>query len=207
MRKLGRMWKFYLGPVLTIPLVMLPWMLKKPWNRLTLLTCGLLLVALLLTTWATARYAAPITALVFVLILQAMRYLRLWGWRHRPTGRFIVRAIPILYIASFIVSFVPLFQIDPANAWSLQRAQTIEQLKADGRRHLVIVRYGLKHSPHSEWVYNEADIDGANVVWAREMDTAQNRKLLEYFKDRCVWLLEADMEEPKLVPYVIGSSP
>ena len=49
-KKLGRVWKFYLGPVLTIPLVMLPRMLKNRWNRLTLLTCGLLLLALQLTT-------------------------------------------------------------------------------------------------------------------------------------------------------------
>ena len=49
------------------------------------------------------------------------------------------------------------------------------------------MRYGSQL--YREWVYNEANIDGAKVVWAREMDTAHNRKLLEYFADRCVWLL------------------
>jgi hypothetical protein len=39
------------------------------------------------------------------------------------------------------------------------------------------------------------------VVWAREMDAAHNRKLLEYFKDRQVWLVEEDHVPPKLVPY------
>jgi hypothetical protein len=73
----------------------------------------------------------------------------------------------------------------------------------------VIVRYGPLHNVHREWVYNAADIDGAKVVWAREMDTAQNRKILEYFKDRQVWLLEVDEVDvpPKLVPYPIELRP
>jgi hypothetical protein len=142
-----------------------------------------------------------------MLVLQGMRHLHLWQWRGRSTGRVIVRAIPLLFMISFMLLFAQTVQINPAHAWSLQRAHILEQLKADDGRHLVIVRYGSKHVPHSEWVYNEADIDGAKVVWAREMDAAQNGKLLEYFQDRCVWLLEADTEEPKLVPYRVGSGP
>jgi hypothetical protein len=58
-------------------------------------------------------------------------------------------------------------------------------------------------------VYNAADIDNAQVVWAREMDMVQNRKLLEYFKDRHVWLAEVDNNamSPKLVPYPRESRP
>jgi hypothetical protein len=54
---------------------------------------------------------------------------------------------------------------------------------------------------HQEWVFNEADIDRAKIVWAREMDVEQNRRLLEYFKDRRVWLLKAETWSPALVPY------
>jgi len=77
----------------------------------------------------------------------------------------------------------------------------------------VIVRYGPKFSKFSpskeeEWVYNEAEIDGAKVVWAREMDATQNRKLLEYFTDRQLWLLEVngDQSPLKLLPYPAGSA-
>jgi hypothetical protein len=76
----------------------------------------------------------------------------------------------------------------------------------------VIVRYGTLDIPYErgyrEWVYNEADIEGAKVVWAREMDTGQNRKLLEYFKDREVWVVEVDQYDspPKLVPYPVIAS-
>jgi hypothetical protein len=47
-------------------------------------------------------------------------------------------------------------------------------------------------------VYNDADIDHSRVVWARDMDSAENQQLLDYFKDRKGWLLEADEEPPRL---------
>jgi len=52
-------------------------------------------------------------------------------------------------------------------------------------------------------VYNDADIDGAKVVWAREMDTTQNKKLFEYFNGRHVWLVEVDRDdhEPRMTRY------
>jgi hypothetical protein len=41
-------------------------------------------------------------------------------------------------------------------------------------------------------VYNNADIDAAPVVWAREMDPENNANLIRYFHDRQVWLFEPD---------------
>jgi hypothetical protein len=100
-----------------------------------------------------------------------------------------------------------------SSGWGSDRARILAELEQDGKRHLVLVRYGSLDVPYErgyrEWVYNEADIDGAKVVWAREMDTAQNRKLLEYFNDRSVWLVEVDQYDspPKLMPYSLDSVP
>ena len=52
------------------------------------------------------------------------------------------------------------------------------------------MRYRPDHEILEEWVYNDADIDGAKVVWARDMGTAKNQELLDYYKDRRVWLVE-----------------
>jgi hypothetical protein len=38
-------------------------------------------------------------------------------------------------------------------------------------------------------------------VWARDMDEKSNQELLQYFKNRNVWLLEPDESPPKLSPY------
>lgn len=39
-------------------------------------------------------------------------------------------------------------------------------------------------NPFSEWVYNAAEMDRSKVLWAREMDPADNAALLEYYRDR-----------------------
>jgi hypothetical protein len=171
-QKLKRLWQFYLGLVLTIPLLALPWMMRNRWMRFALLTCGAFMVALMLHRWAFLHYAAPIAGLIFALVLQAMRHLHVWQWRGRPTGRFIVRAIPLICAAWFVLSLAKKIQVKPAHAWSLQRARILVELKEEQGRHLVIVRYGPRHLEHDEWVYNEAEIDGARVLWARDMDAA-----------------------------------
>jgi hypothetical protein len=68
------------------------------------------------------------------------------------------------------------------------------------RQQLVIVRYGPDHDLHREWVWNRASIDDAKVVWARDMGEAQNQELLQYFKTRQAWRLDADDPSPKLQP-------
>jgi hypothetical protein len=139
-----------------------------------------------------------------------MRHLRVWRWRGRPMGRFMLWTICILAFTSFIMAFAEQIQ-KKSSGWGSERARILAQLNGDGRRHLVMVRYGTLDVPYErgyrEWVYNDADIDGAKVVWAREMDMVQNRKLLEYFKDRNVWLVEVDQYDspPKLTPYALAS--
>jgi hypothetical protein len=84
----------------------------------------------------------------------------------------------------------------------LSRERIQQQLETNAGPQLAIVRYAPTHDPKSvEWVYNAADIDGAKVVWAREMTPAQDRELLQYFSSRKVWLVEPDTEPVKVTPY------
>jgi hypothetical protein len=201
-KQFWKLWKFYLGFVLSVPLVMLPWLIGDNWMRFALLTCGLEIAASASVSRMFPHYSAPITGLVFAIVLQAMRHLYLCQWRGRRTGRFLVRMIPVILIASLVPVLAQKMNVNP-ESWNLQRARILDELERDGGRHLVIVQYGPKHSKQNEWVYNEADIDRAKVVWAREMDAAQNRKLLDYFRDRHAWLLEVNQDDSpqKLAPY------
>jgi hypothetical protein len=197
--KLSRLLRFYLWPELVIPLVMLPWVLRDRWMRLALLTCGVLAAGLLAESWIQHHYAAPITGPLFALVLQGMRHLHVWRWRGRRTGRFIVWAL-----VGICVLAAPLLWEKPKR--NLDQARLLAWLSEDANRHLVVVRYWPWHNRGREWVYNRADIDAAKVVWAREMDPTQNRKLLVYFKDRRAWLLEADARPPRLTPYPVESN-
>jgi hypothetical protein len=66
---------------------------------------------------------------------------------------------------------------------------------------LVFVRYFPQHVFQEEWVFNAADIDGARVVWARDLGQEENRKLQDYYRARTVLLLEPDHEMPELSAY------
>ena len=83
---------------------------------------------------------------------------------------------------------------DPRAAVNAQLAQ------APGKQ-LVFVRYWPQHIFQNEWVWNEADIDGARVVWARDLGAVENASLIQYYRDRTVWLLEPDFRPPRLSRY------
>jgi hypothetical protein len=79
-----------------------------------------------------------------------------------------------------------------------------ELAKASGKQ-LVFVRYSPQHR-FREWIHNEADIDAARVVWARDLGPVENRELLHYYPDRKAWLLEPDAHPPKLSRYEAESA-
>jgi hypothetical protein len=121
-----------------------------------------------------------------------------------PGGRWLVRGILALWVIWLIPKGVELARLDRSEEWRAQisqRADILARLEQVPGSHLVIVRYGPNHNTHAEWVYNHADIDAAKVVWAREMDENHNRLLLEYFKNRQIWLLEPDQQTPQITPY------
>jgi len=76
-----------------------------------------------------------------------------------------------------------------------------DQLAAIPGQHLVLVRYSKDHNSGEEYVYNEADIDRAKTVWAREMPGRDLAPLLQYFRDRDVWIYEPDEDDSTVRPY------
>ncbi len=159
-----------------------------------------------------AHYIAPVSGLIMAIVLQGMRYLRVWRWHGQPAGQFLVRASMAICVLLTVlrVGAKPMhLPLDPewplmwccAGPGNLDRAQILGQLKGYPGGQLAIVRYQSDHDYHQEWVYNEADIDTAKVVWVRDMGPAQNEDLIRYFKDRRVWLVEPDESPPKLSAY------
>jgi hypothetical protein len=88
-----------------------------------------------------------------------------------------------------------------------RRAAINQQLSLAPGKQLVFVRYWPQHIFQNEWVYNEADIDRARLVWARDLGSSEDQKLLHYYPDRTAWLLEPDATPPKLSPYHVEEPP
>jgi hypothetical protein len=80
------------------------------------------------------------------------------------------------------------------------RTEIERQLAREPGKLLVFVRYSPQHVFH-EWVHNAADIDGARVVWAGDLGSAENEALRRYYPDRAAWLVEPDARPPQLSRY------
>jgi hypothetical protein len=76
-----------------------------------------------------------------------------------------------------------------------------QQLAARPGEHLVLVRYSTGHNSGEEYVYNKADIDRAKTVWAREIPGLDLHPLLNYFRNRDVWIYEPDEDDSLVRPY------
>jgi hypothetical protein len=85
--------------------------------------------------------------------------------------------------------------------WSLQRADMERWLEQQPGTQLVFVRYAPNHLVNFEWVYNKADLVHAHVIWARDLGTDHDRLLLDRFPERTAWIVDADLKDPKLIPY------
>lgn len=204
---------FFLGSALIVPFV---FGYRAILSRQVLpLGAGFLFVTagLSILPWSmNAHYYAPATCAIYAYAILAMRYTRAARWRGGRFGLAIARLLPCAMIATALLRAAagsmasdvvmwppPWFNTAPGN---LARAEVLNRVRQMPGKTLIVVRYADNHAPEDEWVYNDADIDAAQVVWAREMPSG-NRQLLEYFHDRRILLLEPDVSREGLTTYVL----
>ncbi len=155
--------------------------------------------------WSFPHYFAPLTATIYILLIQMLRHLRQWKIAYRPVGVYLTRLIVVLALARPIVVVGYAMQ-HPVADWRNARAQIITRLNALPGQHLILVSYRPDHYVEHEWVYNAADIDGAKIVWARVIPGMDLKSVLEYFKDRRVWQLNADAPPLEVHPCAAADS-
>src|SRR5712672_282457 len=217
-------WLFYLGPTLTVPFLIL--LLGLPYGakvsefsaplRFLLLTAGISFAGMLLPVIFLQHYAAPLTVLIYALLLSTMRYIQPLFFGSRPFGLGITRAVVLsCVLLVFVRIFAPIcgipltppkfktwasenynFSERPATAFLLNRLHGLQ---------LVFVKNRTDQSEF-EWVYNAADIDASKIVWARDLGRAKNQELIEYYKDRTAWILDPKEHLPTLKPYTPTSA-
>ncbi|MGA2085425.1 MAG: hypothetical protein ABSG60_07900 [Terracidiphilus sp.] len=207
---------FFAGFALLPPLIMLPRVLLDRRIRFLVLCVPIWIAGIVICITFVPHYLAPYTAAAYAIGLQSMRHLRFWKPEGRPAGKAFVRLTVTLCIlmAGLRLSAEPLHLTPrpfPLGGWlcwwwgpgnfGAERARIEADLEQLPGKQLIIVRYSPQHEPWNEWVYNAADIDGSKVIWAREMDAANNVELMRYYKDRHVWLVQPDSQSEEVSPY------
>jgi len=198
---------FWWGALLLVP--GLPWAFRDKKMRLPLVMLLLVTVGVFAVIWSNAHYAAPLTGVIFLFLVQAIRHVRTMRLARIPWGIAASWAIVILLIFTS-TCLVAHGVCDPIR-WTCQgdpsRAVIAQKLSHSPGKHLIMVRYDADHNIHDEWVYNGAEIDTAKVLWARDLDAEQNAKLFAYFKDRQIWLVQPDTDNTELLPYSPPDNP
>jgi len=193
----------YVGPYLAIPLLVMPWLWRDRGMRFALLAGALFLVALIGESWSLPHYAAPATGLLFLIVAQCSRRIALLKLFRYRLGRVAAQAIPVLVAVALVSRMATAVAHSPKQRrWfrsNPERGEMTTHLGELPGKHVVVVAYAPAHDADNEWVYNSADIDGAKVVWARDMGVEKNRALRRYFADRAFWTITVDDKTPPVL--------
>lgn len=184
--------------------------------RVVLLSVALMVAIMLVQVWPPQpHYAAPAASALILALMYSVRYFRstrseyaIWG------SRALAAALAVWMISPISEAVRDPFGINPnfygsaqtninAVPLPLQYRRTAIQSELDKRsgKQLVIVHYPYGTIPWQEWVYNDADIDHAHVVWARDMGYLKNKELLSYYSDRQAWYTDRGDIATLLLPY------
>ncbi|WP_145362030.1 hypothetical protein [Stratiformator vulcanicus] len=181
---------FYLSLPLALSLLGLPWALKRRKNAFAFVGTAFVIC---FVVWHGAggfpHYSAPATPLILVLIVESLR--RLSASRIGPF-RTRLRSVGELTIPVTIAMFVlNLIFIWPQNAPGLGalskvKAEIESKLSSRPGKDMVLIQYANfpYHIVDMEWVYNQADIDKADVIWARSVGSVEDAQLLRDYADR-----------------------
>jgi hypothetical protein len=190
----ARFYRFFFYPPLYLALLVFPVSIRNyrdAWIGLTLLlfALGTNFYPLFL-----AHYIASLTC-VFVLVnVEGLRRLgRYTG------GAAAASALIFLCCGQFILLYA--VYASGTERTAERRKDVARQLAAAPGKLLVLVRYWPQHIFQDEWVYNAADINAARVVWARDLGDEEDKKLLAYYPDRKVLVLEPDARPPRISDY------
>lgn len=187
-------------------LLALPWIFfafRDRKMRLLWITLGIVLAGYSAIIWPNPHYAAPATCLIYALVVQTIRHMRTLRLKGRRIGWAFARAAVFLLVID-TASAVSQHVCDGIG-WRCRgnpgRFTITQHLEQTPGQHLVFVHYGPKHDVTEEWVYNRADIDGAKIVWAREISPEQDAKLRAYYRERQVWTVDADPATDDVDPH------
>jgi hypothetical protein len=199
-------WSFFVTPWFSVPIVLLPLLLK---DRDIFVCTGMIACAFtasVLYPFFFPHYIAAYSCIIFFLIIQGMMMLYQWSFRGKAVGRLVTLFLILggLLMGLRMVPMEPILGLSSSDRRAGFREQVSERLMGLGGRHVVFVRYGANRGFHDEWVYNAADIDASQIVWCRAMGPTDDVEVTHYYKDRQMWVVEVDGDAVRVSHYQPG---
>lgn len=204
-RRMRDFWRFFIGPFFTPALLFVALLWRHARIRHWLyVSLPFLADHATYHAWYPQQSAAE-TVLIVMLVLQCWRHLRAWkrerGWGLAMSRNLIAGfALAILLLAAGRategVAGGPSSGL--RKVWASlaprphPRDRVMATLETLTGKHLVFVHYGPTHPYIDEWVFNQADIPGARIVFARMIDPDSDIRLIRAMKGYDVWMVDAD---------------
>jgi hypothetical protein len=190
-------WLFFIFPALTLPLMgLIPtWRARK--SRVLICTLAFACVGFISETWLQAHYFAVVTGIVYLILLNGLRWMQVLGRRSVVWLKLYRGTLAsIVVMAGVRLMVVPTNGFPTWGTWMNLDGQTPAWqdihhiIDSKPGKQLVIVRYGAGHLWQNDWIYNGYDIPSQHAIWARDSEPGEsNVPLLCAFRDRQVWLL------------------
>ncbi len=197
-----RFFRFFFLPPLYIALLFFLPALREPRYLWAAASVAIFALGSNIYPYYYPHYIAAVTCLLVLFSVEGLRRL----------GGDAMRMVALLCLAHFTFWYgIHLFGDDTLfiatgeyESWdfinfgdSEGRIAINRQLAAAAGKQLVFVRFGPRHLLR-EWERNDADIDQSRVVWALDLGDEEDAKLMQYYPDRKVWIVEPDATPPKL---------
>jgi hypothetical protein len=200
--KMWYYWRFYFSIVFTLPLIAFVLSKKNLADKVCLIIVSILLVSVMVNSYAWPHYISPIAPLfVYMVVRGMMNFSILRQFINRyiyASFKFTIITIVILYLPLTLLAHIR----QSRSALSKQKELIENRLKTDGSKHIIMVRYSHEHNVLRDWVYNGADLENGPVLWAREMEPPEkNKEIVGYYTDRKFWLFQPDEDPDLLIPY------
>jgi hypothetical protein len=205
-----RIWAYYMAYFWPFAALFIPslWLcVRHSKSRMIALLLGAVFGALMLVVWhPLAHYAAPCMAITLIFNIKGLRWLRC-TLRKNHMGLHLSRAAMIVMFG-FLLFQTAYEMMDPSHFWftvqpqlrlQYDRARLLTVLHKRGGKHLVIVHAGGSYIDNHSWIYNEPDIEHAEILFARDMGHDLNARLIKAYPGRQVSYI--DYEQPFLRPY------
>ena len=210
-----RLYRFFFLPPLYIALLAFLSSLRDPNMRRVGLTLAIFALGTNFFPYLLDHYLAAVTCLFVLVSITGLQQLSRIAIRASPVGQQITLVLTVLCLADFTgwyvlhlfesPSFYPILQYETWDVVNHQnpqrRIQVSQQLAGIKGALLVFVRYSPTHIYQNEWVWNEADIDAARIVFARDLGPEEDQKLISYYPTRKVLLLDPDAFVPQISSY------